>query len=260
MRVQCKTQNTAEWFAARCGKVTASKIADAAARLSKKSKNGEKGDWAAAHTTYVSQLALELVTRTPGEHYVSKPMEIGAQYEGEARIEYWMRYGTDVDETGFVLHPALDWLGASPDGLVGIDGGIEIKVPLLETHWGYLIDDEIPRNYQMQMQCGMLCCEREWWDFVSYCPPDIAPELPDEFRMFCKRLHADESVFIEIEEAATRTIEEAAAMVELLRKKYPRVEYVNARPVKQQDDYTAEEVSDFTGDAYAFVDDISLTP
>ncbi len=221
MRIVCSTQGTSEWHSARCGNVTASRMADAMAKLSRKSKNGDAGDWSAAHWKYVSELAWERITGAATDHYVSKPMEIGAQYEGEARVEYWQRFGVEPDQTGFVLHPRLDFLGASPDGLVGKEGGLELKVPLFHTHVGYLEADAIPEEYQAQMYTNMLCCERKWWDFVSYCPPDIAPELPDEFRMFRKRLVADASKFAEIEEAATATMEHVIERVKNLRMMYP---------------------------------------
>ena len=216
MRVVCLDQNTMEWASWRAGKCTASRMADAMARLKVKSKNGAAGDWKQAHHNYVSELAWEQITRMPADHYVSKAMEIGSQYENEARIEYWMRFGTEVDQTGFVLHPRFDYLGASPDGLVGTDGGVEIKVPLFHTHTAYLEADCIPLEYLPQMYTNMLCCERKWWDFVSYCPPDIAPELPEEFRMFRKRLTADAGVFEEIEDVATQTMAEVVALVATL--------------------------------------------
>jgi hypothetical protein len=196
-------------------------MSDAMAKLGRASKNGSKGDYAAAHWNYVSELAWERITGVCADHYVSKPMEIGSQFEGEARVEYWQRFGTDVDETGFVLHPRLDFLGASPDGLVGRDGGLEIKVPLFSTHCSYLESDSIPEEYMLQMYTNMLCCGRQWWDFVSYCPPDVAPELPDEFRMFKKRLEADQTMFDAIEEAATVTMQHVAERMEKLRRMYP---------------------------------------
>lgn len=216
MRIVCAEQHTMEWHQWRAGRCTASRVADAMSRLKVNTKNGTKGDWSQKHKDYVSELAWEKITRMPADHYVSKAMEIGAQYENEARIEYWMRYGTEVEQTGFVLHPRFDYLGSSPDGLVGDDGGVEIKVPLFHNHCAYLEADVVPEQYVPQMQTNMLCCSRLWWDFVSYCPPDIAPELPDEFRMFRKRLVADASMFAEIEEAATKTLAEVAVLVTAL--------------------------------------------
>lgn len=229
MRILCASQQSPEWRNLRSGKITASRVGNAMARLSKASKNGVKGDWAAAHVNYVSELAWELITGVPADHYVSKPMEIGTQFEGEARIEYWMRYGTEVEQTGFVLHPTLDWLGASPDGLVGTDGGLEIKVPQFGTHCSYLESGEIPEAYKLQMYTNMLCCERQWWDFASYCPPEVSPEMPEEFRMFRKRLFADAEIFQQIEECATQTIEEAVALVAKLRALYPKGDMPRSR-------------------------------
>jgi hypothetical protein len=221
MRIVCAEQHSAEWMQARTYVVTASRMADAMAKLSRKSKNGDAGDYAAAHWKYVSELAWEGITGVCAEHYVSKPMEIGTQYEGEARVEYWLRTGNEVEQTGFVLHPRFNYLGSSPDGLVNPDGGLEIKVPLFTTHCSYLESGEIPEEYMLQMYTNMLCCERSWWDFVSYCPPDVAPELPDEFRMFKKRLEADQTMFDAIEEAATVTMQHVAERMETLRRMYP---------------------------------------
>jgi hypothetical protein len=265
MRIVCTEQNNAEWFAARAGKCTASRMADAMARLSRASKNGVKGDWAASHTKYVSELAWELITHVPADHYVSKPMDIGTQYEGEARIEYWMRFGSEVEETGFVLHPTLDYLGCSPDGILGLDGGLEIKVPQFATHCAYLESGEVPEIYKPQMYTNMLCCERKWWDFCSYCPPDIAPEMPDEFRVFRKRLEADAAIFAEIEEVATKTMEEAAALALRLREMYPRDEQMRAayderRGRKAEPVYSAAEIADPTSDAWKFLDNSEMVP
>lgn len=239
MRTVCRTQGTAEWLQARVGKVTASRIADAMRKLQRKSGDREKGDWHGDHDTYVKELAWELITRTPAEHYVTKPMEIGAQYENEARVEYEMTTGQIVDQTGFVLHPTLPFFGCSPDGLVLSErlalpantegaanvaslGILEIKVPLLKTHESYLLADVVPEEYIPQMQCEMLCCDAEWGDFVSYAPPDIYPELPEQFRLFRKRLYADRDLWALMEEAATATIEQATAMVTTINARYQK--------------------------------------
>lgn len=267
MRVICNEQHTSEWMQARTGVVTASRMADAIAKLSRASKNGAKGDYAAAHWKYVSELAWERITGVCAEHYVTKPMEIGAQYEGEARIEYWMRYGTEVEQTGFVLHPRFDFLGASPDGLVGADGGLEIKVPLFSTHTAYLESGEVPEEYQWQMYTNMLCCGRQWWDFVSYCPPDIAPQLPEEFRMFRKRLAADLAKFAEIEEAATVTMEHVAERMAQLRAMYPskgapKSKFVAElkRSVIAIDKAKDEMGDDYAAPAYAWLDGQEMVP
>lgn len=266
MRIVCHAQKTSdgiplsEWMHARAGKVTASRIGEAMAKLTRASKNGVKGDWKGSHWDYVSELAWEIITGQPAEHYVSKPMEIGSMYEKDAAIEYWMRYGGDEpDEIGLVLHPRLDYLAASPDRLVGADGLVEIKVPTFGMHCSYLESGEIPEDYQLQMQCQMLCCERPWNDFISYCPPDVSEELPNEFRMFRKRLEFDPSQAAEIEEAATATIEHVIERVNKLRAMYPskgapkskfRAELETAVLAQE----AAGDPEDFTGEGYAILD------
>ena len=111
MRIVCREQHTHEWHEARCGRVTGSGIAKAMAKLQRASGEKKKGDWAAAHDTYVRELAWELITRTPADHYVSKPMELGNQFEAECRIEVWQTIGIEIEQTGFVLHPTLDYFG-----------------------------------------------------------------------------------------------------------------------------------------------------
>src|ERR1700761_3385504 len=225
MRIICATQHTAEWVNARLGNVTGSRMADASRKLKVKSKNGVAGDWAADHWNYVSELAWERITGVCADHYVSKPMEIGAQFEGEARVEFWMRHGAEVEQTGFVLHPKFDYLGASPDGYVtenGIIIPVELKVPQVHTHERYLEEDVVPIDYRPQMLTEMLCCDyAPYGYFASYCPPDIAPELPDEFRLFMKRLDSSKEAFDEIEEAATATIEHVVEKMAKLRAMYP---------------------------------------
>ena len=225
MRIVCKEQHTAEWMQLRTGIYTGSRSADGGQKLSRASKNGVKGDWGAKHWAYVEELAWEQITGVAADHYVSKPMEIGTQYEGEARVEFWMRYGAEVEETGLVLHPTLNYLGASPDGYVmenGVAIPIELKVPLAKTHQLYLGEGVVPEIYVPQLMTEMLCCDRAPYGyFASYCPPDIFPALPDHMRMFRVKLMADEAKFAEIEEAATATMEHVIERVAKLRAMYP---------------------------------------
>lgn len=225
MRIVCREQHTAEWHAARVGTVTASGIARAMHFVDKGSiKRGDKRrESAADRKLYIRDLAWELITRVPTDHYVTKAMEIGTMYEGEARTEYWMATGQEVDQTGFVLHPTLNYLGCSPDGLIPAIKGVEVKVPLLKTHEDYLMADVVPEEYVPQMQCGMLCCELPEWDFVSYAPPEVYPEFPDDLRLFIKTLKADPVMHAQMEEAATSTMEEVIDLVKVILNKYPKL-------------------------------------
>lgn len=225
MRIVCATQHTADWHAARLGLITGSRVAEAMRKLKVKSKNGVAGDWHGDHWKYVSELAWERIMGVCADHYVSGPMEIGEQFEGEARVEFWMRHGAEVEQTGFVLHPTLNYLGSSPDGYViesKLPIPVELKVPLPHTHQRYLEEDAVPEEYRPQLLTEMLCLDRAPYGyFASYCPPDVAPELPDEFRLFIKRLDSTPEAFAEVEEAATVTIEHVVAKMEQLRKMYP---------------------------------------
>jgi hypothetical protein len=187
-------------------------------------------------------------------------MEIGTQYEGEARTEYWMATGTEVQETGFVLHPTLDFLGASPDGLILPTHGLEIKVPMLKTHIRYLREKKVPEDYVPQMQCNMLCCGLPAWAFVSYCPSEVYPELPERFRLFTAMLEADEVSHRQMEEAAIRTMQEVTALVERLSNDYPERDRRYSEPAVKELPYSAEQIADPTSDAYGFLDAHDLTP
>lgn len=228
MRIVCPSQDSAEWFEARLFKVTASCIYDATWMVSKGSK--ERGDKriesSAKRDEYISELAWGMITRTPVEHFVSRAMDLGRAFERMARAEYGFRFADEeIQRTGFVLHPKLDYLGASPDGLL-TKGGVELKVPQMPRHKLLLEFGDIPKAWVMQCYCNMLCCEKEWWDFASYMPADEqfgqeAMALPTEFRMYRKRFYRDDAIFAQIEEGATSAIEEAIKRATKLRAMYP---------------------------------------
>jgi len=242
MRILTTDQLSNEWFSARVGRITASRVGDAMRKLQRASGNKKAGDWHGDHDEIVREIAREMITGIPAWHRVTPEMDYGRAHESEARRAYAEATGTMVGETGFVLHPTFDRAGASPDGLVDEDGALEIKVPLMATHIDNLINDEIPAQYLPQMYMVMLCCERKWIDFVSYCPKDIDDDerlmLPDHLRLFVKRLYADRDKFKEIEEAATATIEEAVALVKKLSSRTgKRVPWENAdfTPIVRRD-------------------------
>jgi putative phage-type endonuclease len=181
------TQGSPEWFQTRCGRVTASRIADVMAKL----KNGGES---ASRAKLKMQLVAERLTQTMTENYVSPAMEWGITNEPLARTEYEMRTEQDVRVVGFVLHPVIEWSGASPDGCVGADGLIEIKCPNTVTHLDYYIAGVPPKEYQPQMLWQMACTGRAWCDFVSY-----DPRLPEKWRLFIVRFERDEQRIAEME-------------------------------------------------------------
>ena len=180
-------QGTPEWFEQRRGKVTASRIAD----LMAKTKNG----YSASRQNYLMQLLCERLTGKVEEGYKSTAMQRGNDLEAEARNWYQLETGESVEEVSFIDHPKINFAGASPDGLVGAEGLIEIKCPNTATHIETLRKKEPIDRYYKQMQWQMAVTGRKWCDFVSF-----DNRLPDNLAYFCKRIPRDDAVIQEIEQ------------------------------------------------------------
>ena len=177
-------QGTDEWFAARIGKVTASRVADIIA----KTKTG----YSSSRDNYMAQLICERLTNQKADGFTNAAMQWGTETEPLARLSYEVAQNVLVDEVGFVPHPRILMAGASPDGLVGDNGLLEIKCPNTATHIDTLLSETVPGKYNTQMQFQMACTDREWCDFVSF---DY--RLPTELQLFVKRVPRD-NVFIRL--------------------------------------------------------------
>lgn len=187
MRVIDFPQGSEEWLAARAGKVTASCMDKVLAKI----KTGE----AAARRDYRAQIVAEILTGKPQENgFINAEMQWGLDQEPLARGAYELAQDVLVDTVGLVLHPRIDRAGASPDGLVNADGLLEIKCPKTATHLQYLLDDRVPKDYEPQMMWQLACTERLWADFASY-----DPRLPENMRLFVKRLRRDDDRIAELE-------------------------------------------------------------
>ena len=171
-------QRTEEWFAARLGKVTASRVADVIA----KTKTG----YSTSRDNYMAQLICERLTGQKGESFSNAAMQSGTDTEPKAREAYMAAKFEIVTEVGFVNHPTIEAAGASPDGFVGDLGLIEIKCPNTATHIDTLLSQTVPSKYNTQMQWQMVCTGRHWCDFVSF-----DPRLPAELQLFIKRVEYD---------------------------------------------------------------------
>jgi len=171
-------QRSTEWFAARCGKVTASRVADIIA----KTKTGAS----ASRENYLAQLVCERMTGKPAESYSNAAMVWGTETEPFARAAYEGIKDVLVEEMGFAVHPSIEGAGASPDGLVGLFGLVEIKCPNTATHIQTLLDQKVPEKYNTQMQWQMACTNRQWCDFVSF-----DPRMADGLQLFIKRVEYD---------------------------------------------------------------------
>jgi len=202
-------QGSKEWFALRCGKVTASRIADIIA----KTKSGPS----AMRANYAAQIIAERLTGTVAESYVSPAMQHGTDTEAEARNAYCFYRDAMVQEIGFVLHPTIDQAGASPDGLVGEDGMVEFKCPNTATHLETLLGKMVPAKYVNQMQWQMACTGRQWVDFVSY-----DPRMPENMRLFVKRMPRDDKRIKELETEVAGFLLEIAVKLSELNSEYNR--------------------------------------
>ena len=196
-------QRTPEWFAKRLGLVTASRIADVMAKI--------KTGTAASRSGYMAQLVTERLTGQPTEGFQSAAMEWGIQQEGAARAAYEARTGVLVDKVDFVRHPILE-AGASPDGLVGEDGCIEIKCPNSATMLEYFEDRSVPRKYHLQMQWQMACTGRNYCDLIVY-----DPRLPEHLQLLVIRELRDEDRIEEIAAEVSRFLSELRLRVANLR-------------------------------------------
>jgi len=198
-------QRTEEWFAQRLGKVTASRVADVIA----KTKTGAS----ASRDNYATQLILERLTNKQAEFYSNAAMQWGTETEPMARQAYELKRGVFVDEVGFIDHPTIEMSGASPDGLVGKNGLVEIKCPESKTHMEYLLSGKAPAKYIPQMMWQMACTGREWCDFVSF-----DPRFPENLQILVVKVEYDPTYVKMLELEITQFLDDVSKKVEILRK------------------------------------------
>jgi putative phage-type endonuclease len=197
-------QRSDEWFAARLGKVTASRVADVVAKT--------KSGYSASRANYMAQLVVERMTNKVAESYSNSAMEWGTEQEPLARAAYEAHSSVLVDEVGMIDHPSVEMSGASPDGLVGADGLVEIKCPTTATHIDTLMGEEAPKKYYDQMQWQMACIGRKWCDFVSY-----DPRMPEGLQLFVKRVERNDEYIAMLEGEVATFLKEVSDKVEKLK-------------------------------------------
>lgn len=172
-------QRSEDWFKVRCGKVTASRVADVVART--------RTGYAASRANYMAELIVERLTGRATEGFTNAAMQWGIDNEAAARDAYSARTGELVSEVAFLHHPDIPMSGASPDGVVGETGLVEIKCPNTATHIDWLFEREPPQRYFYQMQWQMACASAEFCDWVSY-----DPRMPDNLQLLIVRIPRDE--------------------------------------------------------------------
>jgi putative phage-type endonuclease len=187
-------QRTDDWFTARLGKVTASRVADVVAKT--------KSGYSASRDNYMADLIVERLTGQKASSFSNAAMEWGTEQEPHARAAYSARTGELVEEVGFIDHPTVTMSGASPDGLVN-EGCVEFKCPNTATHLEYLLAGKPPEKYITQMQWQMACTNRPWCDFVSY-----DSRLPEHLQMLIVRITRDVKRIAELEDEVRKFLVE----------------------------------------------------
>lgn len=195
-------QGTEEWKQARVGMITASRISDMLAQ-----GNGE------TRKKYLYDLAMERLTGKPRpQRFKSKRMEQGNILEPEGRALYEFYYD-DVREVGFINHPTIPNFGASPDGLVGAKGGLELKNRDLQIHLDLCFTKKPPRSAMLQMYAQMSCCGLDWVDYGSY----NMDELPSHLQLVVVRIERNQAEIEVIEREVIKFDNEIELMVKKLR-------------------------------------------
>jgi putative phage-type endonuclease len=203
-------QGTDEWRQARCGSIGASDAPSVVRRI-------KSGGYSADRESLMAAKILERVTMKPREIPKTFAMQQGTAREPDARLTYALRRDVEVEETGLVPHPFIKGSHASPDGLVGVNGLVEIKCPLEAAHIDTLIHRTISNDHIIQMQWQMACCpERQWCDFMSY-----NPDFPARMRMWDQRVPRHPALILELEREIAAFIRELERKVEQLRREYP---------------------------------------
>lgn len=200
-------QGSPEWFAARLGNVTASRVCDVVART--------KSGWGASRANYMAQLIAERLTGKSQESFQSAEMRWGNEVEPQARRHYTFLVDEPVAPVGYVRHPSIGDTGASPDSFVGHNGLLEIKCPNTATHIETLEGRAVPGKYATQMQWQMACTGRQWCDFVSF-----DPRMPVDMQMFMVRVGRDVGRIAELEREVIVFLAELRAKLDNLTRIY----------------------------------------
>lgn len=200
-------QQTEEWFSQRLGKVTASRVADIIAKT--------KSGYSTSRANYMAELICERLTGSRGDSYMNAAMAWGTATEPQARSAYEAETGLLVETVGFVPHPTILEAGASPDGLVGDDGLVEIKCPNTSTHIDTLLGKSVPSKYITQIQWQLACTGRKWCDFVSY-----DPRMPENMQMFLFRVPRNDETIAELVKEVVQFLLELDGKITNLQKEY----------------------------------------
>lgn len=200
-------QGSPEWIQARVGSLGASRIHEVMART--------KAGYSTSRANACAALVAERLTGVPAETFETPAMAWGKATEAEARSTYEFYTDTVVSPVGLVKHPTIAGTHASPDGLLGTEGILEIKCPQVAGHIETLLKRSVPSRYECQIAWQLACTGRKWADFVSF-----NPLLPEEMRLFVVRVDRDDNKIAEITKEVVSFLEEIDAKVSQLEKLY----------------------------------------
>ena len=201
-------QNTQEWRDARAGKITASRMCDVLA-FGKRDGKPLK-----ARQDYIGDIVAEILTGEPREQVKAKPLDWGHDVEAAARAAYEAETGLIVACTGFMTHPLLDYIGCSPDGLIGAGGQVQIKCPQNPAVHIETLRSGMPEEHIPQVQGELFVTGRQWSEFVSY-----DPRMPEEHRLYRQRIERDETYIATIASACESLWAEVHAYLSFLKER-----------------------------------------
>jgi len=195
-------QGSDEWKALRAGVATASEFSSILAKGQGKTR-----------AAYMRRMVAERLIGAPMETYKNAHMVRGNEQEPDGREEYVVRTMTLVDTIGFAMHDTL-LAGSSPDGLVGLDGGLEIKSVIPTTQLDTIEAGGYPSEHKAQIQGNLWITGRQWWDFASFCPL-----MPANLRLYTFRVERDEKYIQELETEVRRFLVEVEQAVNKFRER-----------------------------------------
>lgn len=190
-------QRTEQWYSDRLGHATGSRASDILAGKDTQARRG-----------YLTQIVTERLTNRQQDGYINADMQRGIDIEPVARAAYQASREL-VDEVGFVKHPTIQWFGASPDGLVGDDGLIELKCPRSTTHLDYWQSGKPPAKYVPQMLAQLSCTRRKWVDFVSF-----DDRFPEHLQLYVARFQPTQEIIEQFEQKVIEFLKEAEILME----------------------------------------------
>lgn len=198
-------EEKAAWLDSRCGKLTASRMADAMDFL----KNGQPSK---RRSDLMREILAERYTGSSVRHFVTDAMQWGLEKEAEAKAAYEAHRGEFIGECGFYDHPEIDMFGGTPDGLLGSDGLFESKCPTTTTFVDWVMAGVVPDTYKPQMAAQLLVTGRKWVDFCAFDPRIKDPAR----RLFIRRFEPDAEYLAKVESAAIDFLAEVDAAWEQL--------------------------------------------